>query len=54
MDAAVREVLSEVSERATEILTENRDILDKAASRLLESETLDEAALREFADELRR
>lgn len=54
MDAAVREVLREVSERATEILTENRDILDKAASRLLEAETLDEAALREFSDELRR
>lgn len=54
MDAAVREILQEVSERATEILIENRDILDKAASRLLEVETLDEAALREFADKLRK
>ncbi|WP_412050049.1 ATP-dependent zinc metalloprotease FtsH [Hoeflea sp. Naph1] len=54
MDAAVREVLREVSARALEILTENRDILESAASRLLEVETLDEAALRELAQGLHK
>ncbi len=43
MDAAVRE--------AWEILTKNRHVLDRLAQRLLEEETLDEAALAEiFAD----
>ena len=54
MDAAVRDVLHEVFAQALEILTDNRDILDAAASRLLEVETLDEAALRELARDLRR
>ncbi len=53
IDGAVRELLHEVSERALKILTDNRDILEKAAARLLDAETLDEAALREFARELR-
>ncbi len=52
MDAAVREVLREVSQRALEILTANRDVLEASACRLLEVETLDEAALRAFAAEL--
>ncbi len=54
MDAAVRDVLREVSEQALEILSENRDILEKAARRLLEVETLDEDALRDLARGLRR
>ena len=53
MDDAVREVLRDVYERALEILTANRDILDKAAGRLLEVETLDESELRELAQGLR-
>ncbi len=53
MDVAVREVLREVSQRALEILTNNRDILERAASRLLKVETLDEAALRDLAQGLR-
>ena len=53
MDVAVRDVLREVSERALEILTDNRDILERAASKLLKVETLDEAALRELAQGLR-
>jgi cell division protease FtsH len=54
MDEAVREVLREVSEQALEILTENRDILENAARHLLEVETLDEDALRDLAQGLRR
>ncbi len=53
MDVAVREVLREVSQRALEILTDNRDILENAARRLLKVETLDEAALHELAHGLR-
>ncbi len=53
VDAAVRELLSEVSEQAYEILARNRDILERAASRLLEVETLDQAALLELAQGLR-
>lgn len=54
MDRAVRDVLREVSEQASEILTKNRDILEVSARRLLEVETLDEAALRELTQGLRR
>ena len=53
MDEAVREVLREVSERALEILRANRDILDRAADRLLKVETLDQAELRDLARGLR-
>ncbi|MCK8465541.1 ATP-dependent zinc metalloprotease FtsH [Aliiroseovarius sp. S1339] len=53
MDQAVREVLREVSARALDILTNNRDILERSATRLLEVETLDEAALRDLAQGLR-
>ncbi len=53
MDIAVREVLQDIFSQTLEILTDNRDILERAASRLLEVETLDETALREFAKELR-
>ncbi|ABV92173.1 peptidase M41 [Dinoroseobacter shibae DFL 12 = DSM 16493] len=49
MDAAVRGVLREVSDEALEILTQNRDILETSARRLLEVETLDEAELRDLA-----
>ena len=54
MDAAVRTVLHEVFAQALEILAANRALLDVAATRLLEVETLDEAALRELARDLQR
>jgi cell division protease FtsH len=54
MDTAVRTVLREVLQQALEILTDNRDILERAASRLLEVETLDEAALRDLTQDLRK
>ena len=53
MDAAVRDLLQEVSAQALQILTDNRDVLEKTASRLLEVETLDEAALYELTQGLR-
>lgn len=53
MDAAVRELLQGVSAQALEILSSNRDILEKTANRLLEVETLDETALYELTRELR-
>ena len=53
VDTAVRELLSELSVQAFEILSHNRDILERAARRLLEVETLDQAALRELAQGLR-
>ncbi|WP_108485123.1 ATP-dependent zinc metalloprotease FtsH [Oceaniglobus ichthyenteri] len=53
MDEAVRDVLREVSARALEILTDNRDILEHSATRLLEVETLDEAALRDLTKGMR-
>ncbi|WP_323035790.1 ATP-dependent zinc metalloprotease FtsH [Pararhodobacter sp.] len=53
LDAAVREILRDVSAQALEILTRNRDILENAAGRLLEVETLDEEALRDLAQGLR-
>ncbi len=53
MDAAVRELLQEVSAQALEILSSNRDILEKSASRLLEMETLDESQLYELTQGLR-
>ncbi len=53
IDQAVRIILRDVEQEALEILEDNRDILDRAALRLLEVETLDEAALREITRGLR-
>lgn len=52
MDTAVRDILDEVFARALNILTRNRDVLDRAAERLLEVETLDEAELLDVARSL--
>jgi cell division protease FtsH len=54
IDQAVRTILHDVSEATLAILRDNRDLLDRAASRLLEAETLDETELREVAKGLRR
>ncbi|TDK45636.1 ATP-dependent zinc metalloprotease FtsH [Antarcticimicrobium luteum] len=53
MDEAVRELLREVSEQALEILSANRDILNRSSDRLLKVETLDQAELRDLARGLR-
>ncbi len=51
IDDEVRLLLDAAMREAWEILTKNRDILDRLAERLLEEETLDEAQLAEiFAD----
>ncbi|MFA7552841.1 MAG: ATP-dependent zinc metalloprotease FtsH [Spongiibacteraceae bacterium] len=52
VDTAVRKLLSELSKQAFDILADNRDILEHAASHLLEVETLDQTALRELAQGL--
>ncbi|MGH8118005.1 MAG: ATP-dependent zinc metalloprotease FtsH, partial [Rhodanobacteraceae bacterium] len=54
IDEAVRTILDSATRQATDILRDNRDILDRAAARLLEVETLDDGALREVASGLRR
>ncbi|MDC4233517.1 ATP-dependent zinc metalloprotease FtsH [Actinomyces sp. B33] len=51
IDDEVRRLLDHAMREAWEILTRNRDVLDRLAERLLEEETLDEAQLAEiFAD----
>lgn len=52
MDKAVRVLLEEVAAQSLAILRENRAILDAAARRLLEVETLDEEALAQLTQEL--
>ncbi len=54
MDGAVRELLRELSAQALDMLKDNRDTLERAAIRLLEVETLDEAALRELTHDIRK
>jgi len=53
LDAAVRNLLQNVSEQALDILTNNRDVLETAAKRLLEVETLDEIELQALTVGLR-
>lgn len=51
VDEEVRKLMDAATREAWEILTRNRDVLDALALRLLEEETLDEAALAQvFAD----
>jgi len=52
IDDAVKEIVAAVFKRALELLTKNREILERAASLLLERETLTEVDLKGFADEL--
>ena len=52
IDESVTALLDNAFDRATEILTKNRTILDCASADLLKRETLDEAALAVFAREL--
>ena len=53
IDEAVRGILQQAFGRATGILKGRRDILEEAAMRLLERETLDEGALAPFARRMR-
>ncbi len=54
IDAAIRSLVMDGFERATVILSANRELLARGAHALLDKETLDEAAIRDLAKELRR
>lgn len=54
IDEAVKEFVAAAFERALELLTRNRETLDRAAVLLLERETLGEADLQAFSRELVR
>jgi cell division protease FtsH len=51
VDAEVRRIVDDALERAVAILTERRDVLERTAHRLLETETLDESELRALVGE---
>ena len=53
IDEAVRNIVMTEFARATAILKDNRDILERAAAELLAKETLDEVRLRELTSGLR-
>ncbi len=48
VDCAVRRIVEAAFRRAVELLTENRDVLERGAKELLEKETLTEAELRKL------
>lgn len=54
IDAAVQAIIARAFDRATDVLTENRGVLETAAARLLEKETLDQDELRVITEPLRR
>ena len=54
IDAAIRSIVMDGFERATVILSANRDVLERGARALLEKETLEEDAIRALAQDLRR
>lgn len=53
IDDSIREIIEDDSNRALQILTDNRDILEETAKALLEMETLDEQQLKELTRELK-
>ena len=54
IDTAVRAIVMAGFERATRILSDNRDVLEHGAQALLEQETLDEDAIRALTADLQR
>ena len=54
IDEAIRSIVMDGFEHATVILSANLDVLERGARALLDKETLDEAAIRELAQDLRR
>ena len=54
IDAAIRSIVMDGFDHATVILSANIELLERGARALLEKETLDEAAIRELAQDLRR
>jgi len=54
IDAAIRAIVMDNFARALNILSDNRDVLERGTRALLETETLDEAAIAELTRDLRR
>ncbi len=54
IDAAIRAIVMDNFARALNILSDNRDVLERGTRALLETETLDEATIAELARDLRR
>ncbi|TDL74880.1 ATP-dependent metallopeptidase FtsH/Yme1/Tma family protein [Palleronia sediminis] len=54
MDQAVKEVIDRIFERTVTLLTENRELLKKSSTDLLERETLEDADLKRIASEVQR
>ncbi|MES2878940.1 MAG: ATP-dependent zinc metalloprotease FtsH [Pseudomonadota bacterium] len=54
IDEAIRGIVMGGFEHATHILSANREVLERGARSLLEKETLDEAAIRALASDLKR
>ena len=54
IDEAIRTIVMQAFDVATDILTRNRPVLERCAHELLQRETLDEAALRELTADLQR
>jgi cell division protease FtsH len=52
IDEEVRRIVDAMFDRAVRILTERRDVLERTARRLLQEETLDEAALKSLLGEI--
>ena len=54
IDEAIRGIVMAGFEQATATLSVNRNVLERGARALLESETLDEKAIRDLAKDLKR
>jgi len=54
IDEAIRAIVMQAFDAATDLLTRNRPVLERCAHELLKRETLDEAALRELTADLQR
>ena len=54
VDREVRAIIEQAHDEAWEVLNENRDVLDRLASDLLEKETLDHRALAEIFKDVRK
>ncbi len=54
IDESIRQIISMAFEAATDILQDNRDILESCAAELLKTETLDEARLKALTASIRK
>jgi cell division protease FtsH len=52
IDKEIKRIVDEQYARATKLLTENRDMLDRLANELLERETIDEAEFNEIMEDV--